>query len=145
MLDRGDQVDTCEEQSSAWQIVTNGLEFSDAVRTEWECYGRSKGLLPMSMNDLRKFPRFHADSSAVLYCRHSLPAFPRPDQKYLVYVINLSREGLGFLHEEMLFPSETMAIALPSGVRIDICVMRCVRRESGCYEIGARFVAVRRS
>ena len=144
MLDRGDSLETCEVSSEEWQQLTDGLTCSDAVRNEWERFHQSTGMLPVSLNDQRRFPRFFAASSAVLEYRHSIPAIPRPERKCLVLTKNLSRDGLGFLHDEMLFPNEVMLLHLPSGVQLEIRVMRCIRCIAGCFEIGAQFVTVGR-
>ena len=63
-------------------------------------------------------------------------AIPRADAKHVVLMKDLSRQGVAFLHAAQLFPGERVELTLPTG-RIAYTVVRCLRHNHRCYEIGA--------
>lgn len=109
----------------------------------WENYFRQSGAMPTFDGDGRRFPRFYARRKAVIEHRQTLPAKPRASAWHAVYMKNISRQGLGFLHSEQLFPSEQMRIMLADDILREIEVIHCRRIQRSCYEIGAIFVGSR--
>lgn len=106
----------------------------------WENFFEQSGVMPTFDGDGRRFPRFYARRQAALEHRPTLPAKPRARTWRGVYLKNVSRQGLGFLHSEQLFPSERMRIMLSDDLLREIEVIHCRRIRRRCYEIGARFV-----
>ena len=107
----------------------------------WRNFFDESGVMPTCIGDTRRFPRFYVRGKGALECRQSLPGKPRPAQWHGIYTKNVSREGLGFLHSEQLFPRERMRVLLVDGVLRAIEVACCRRIQRRCYEIGARFIA----
>jgi hypothetical protein len=99
-----------------------------------------QGPLPSLEGDKRRFVRFHLRARGILECRTTLPAIPRSSGRFLVLVKNLSRSGIGFLHEAQLFPRERLKIWVEGRRWLPIEVARCRRLHDGCYEVGGRFV-----
>lgn len=107
----------------------------------WQNYFGESGAMPTFEGDGRRFPRFYARSKAALELSQSLPARPRNYAWHGIYTKNISRQGLGFLHSEQLYPCERLRLVLADGVPREIEVVHCRRIQRRCYEIGARFVA----
>lgn len=105
----------------------------------WQDYFEQSGVMPTFDGDGRRFPRFYARRKAALEHRQSLFAKPRPIVWHGVYTKNISRQGLGFLHSEQLFPGERMRIVLSDDLLREIEVIHCRRIQRRCYEIGAKF------
>lgn len=92
--------------------------------------------------DQRQYPRFVCrgmQGRAALEYRQTLPAIDRTHQVCRVYLMDLSRSGIRFLHSEPLYPRERMRIILSDGKRRGIEVQWCRRIQQGCYSIGTRF------
>jgi hypothetical protein len=92
--------------------------------------------------DVRKFPRRHLVSQAIVEYCDGLPAHPRQPQRHQVIVADLSRSGLRFLHCEQFFPGELAIIQIAAGKQMRVEVARCRKIADSCYEIGAKFSAV---
>ena len=100
-----------------------------------------RGMAPTGCNEARRYPRYHLrghEETASLHCLPTLPAVARLPAVWPVYMLNISRGGVGFLHFEQLFPSEQARLVLPGGVERLVQVVRCRRLGSKCYAIGAR-------
>jgi len=92
--------------------------------------------------DQRQYPRFACRGTqgrAALEYQHSLPAISRVHRIWRVYLMDLSRSGIRFLHGEPLYPREWMRIVLSDGKRRGIEVQWCLRIQKDCYAIGTRF------
>ncbi len=107
----------------------------------WQDFFNETGLTPTYSGDPRRFPRYRAPNKAALEYRQTLPGKPRPSGWHGIYAKDISREGLGFLHSEQLYPRERMRIVLSDGIPRVVEVVHCRRVQRLCYEIGARFVA----
>lgn len=92
---------------------------------------------PVRPDDRRRFARYHCLTPAVLECRGGLPALPREPVPFVVLCIDISRNGIAFLHESQLFPEEEITLWLPLG-KLTYSIRRCRRHNERCYEIGAR-------
>lgn len=96
-----------------------------------------RGEMAGPADDRRAFTRFYYPTKALLKYRGNLPSLSRPLDPYIVLCRDLSRSGVGFLHEEPIYPSEEVLLWLPTGCRT-YSVRRCVRHNEKCYEIGAQ-------
>jgi hypothetical protein len=97
--------------------------------------------MPTLADENRRFPRFYVRGLGALESCQSLPGKPRTGAWHGVYTKDISREGVGFLHSEQLYPRERMRIVLTDGVPRLMEVIHCRRIQRRCYEIGSRFVA----
>jgi len=100
------------------------------------------GLLDTTGSEARRFPRFRIrglQRRAGLLLRPSLPDLPREETWRGVYTTTLSRNGLGFLHTEQLFPCEQLQVLLPCGHAGLVEIAWCRRLAQRCFEVGARF------
>lgn len=97
----------------------------------------------------RRHARRYLRAYAGLQYRQTASVLRRPMTWHRVYMTNLSRGGILFLHSEQLFPLERMRMLLPDPrirelVRdpedCAIEVVRCHRIQDHCFEIGAEFV-----
>ena len=86
--------------------------------------------------EIRRFVRSHFPTRALLELTTSLAAIPRDFAKHVVLMRDISRQGASFLHFAQLFPGERVELTLPTG-RIPYTVVRCLRHNDACYEIGA--------
>lgn len=105
---------------------------------DWTDYFDRRGPGPIDPNNERRFHRHFLRGIALLESRSSLPAIARDKGYASVYTKDICREGLGFLHVEQLYPGEKLDLRLKTGRR-SIEVVRCLRHNSSCYEIGALF------
>ena len=93
--------------------------------------------------DSRRFTRRDFRSCAALEYRETFPSFRRPQTRHRIYMINVARGGISFLHGEELFPRERMRVVLRDGCDRLIEIVRCRRVQDQCFEVGARFVEER--
>lgn len=77
----------------------------------------------------RKFVRLRCQGRAIL---------DRQAERLAVYVVDLSRSGIGILSPVQLFPSELVQLTTPDR-RLPLCVVRCVRLGPDCFHCGCRF------
>ncbi len=92
----------------------------------------------------RRFPRFHCRGEkkrAGLQYQSTLPALPRENSWHNVYLNNISRGGLSFLHSEALYPREQMQMLLPNGKMVSVEIVYCRRVDRRCYDLGAHIVS----
>jgi len=99
------------------------------------------GSLPPQCVDKRRFPRHHLRIPSGLQYRQTIPSLRRADVWHKVFVKDVSRCGLSFIHSEQLFPGEQMTVFLPPTGMCQIEVRRCRCLQRRCYEIGARFIS----
>ncbi len=99
------------------------------------------GPVPAHPEDARRFPRFYLRTAAALRYRTTLPAMQRPEVAYRVYLKDISRSSVAFLHSEQLFPRECMEMLLADHTHWFVTVVRCQKRQERCYEIAATLAA----
>lgn len=104
-----------------------------------DTYFSESGVVDTVLHDRRRFVRHKYRTKAVLEVEPTLPAFPRTGDKSIVLVRDVSRQGVGFLHIEQLFPQERCRLWLPTKCS-PLQVTNCRRLDENCYLIGARFV-----
>lgn len=110
------------------------------VPREWIDFFSKSGPVPADPHERRRFPRFYLRRRALLEYQTTLGAFERAEAKCCVYTRDLARDGVSFLHVEQLFPNERMRLWLPDR-QFEFHVVRCLRHNERCFEIGASFDA----
>jgi hypothetical protein len=105
------------------------------------------GVAPFA-DDRRRFPRVNCRSEnnrAAMQHRKALPQLKRETNWQSVYVTNVSRDGLGFLHCEALYPCEQVRLFLLSGKKVNVEIVSCRRLHARCFEIGAQIAVTDQS
>ena len=74
-----------------------------------------------------------------------LPQLKRETNWQSVYVTNVSRDCLGFLHCEALYPGEQVGLFLLSGKKVNVDIVSCRRLHARCFEIGAQIAVTDQS
>ena len=95
------------------------------------------GMLPVIANDSRRFPRFYfrTCAEATIY---PVGNVGEPEHCF-VLTRDISRNGVGLLHAQQLFPGQRLDLILNGEPPRATEVVRCRRLEDGCYEVGCRF------
>jgi len=93
---------------------------------------------PPKPDDRRRFQRHHLRIRAVMDLRQSLPGIERPQALHCIYLRDISRTGIGFLHADELFPGEECRLRLPQR-ELHVTVVLCSRQGPHRYLIGAEF------
>ncbi len=102
-------------------------------------YFDEHGVAKPSLDERRRFARHAFRTKAVLEIETSLPAIERSAERVAVLLRDVSRNGVGFLHAEQLFPNERCRLWLPTNL-VPINVLCCRQFNPRCYLIGAQFV-----
>jgi PilZ domain-containing protein len=89
-------------------------------------------------NERRRFPRHQLRQRAVMDLRQTLPCIERVRAFHCIYVRDISRTGIGFLHADELFPGEECRLCLPQK-ELRVNVVLCRRKGPNCFVIGAEF------
>jgi hypothetical protein len=92
--------------------------------------------------DNRRFIRTHFPTQALMELPGTHPSIPREFERHVVLMKDISRQGVGFLHSAQLYPGERVTIIFPTGRR-DYMIVRCLRHNDLCFEVGAELVATR--
>jgi hypothetical protein len=95
------------------------------------------GLLPITPDDVRRFPRFYFRScaEATIY-----PLRPnQPTTQCFVLTRDLSRCGLSLLHNAQLFPTQRIDVVLDGRPPKSLEVVWCHRLDENMYLVGCRF------
>jgi hypothetical protein len=86
-------------------------------------------------NNSRAGVRYKTVRRAAIQLHGNLPAFPRHNSLVGAIVQDFSRESMGILYHEQLFPEERLRLWM-SSLSVEAKVIRCRRRGPQCYEIG---------
>ncbi len=127
--------DNYHEQLKKMLLIT---ERKVTLPVEWGDFFEKRENVHPYPDDRRRFARRDFRAECILELEQSILNIPRQHQYYHVYTKNVSRGGIGFLHSQQLFPGERALLWLPTS-KISVCVARCYRHNSSCYEIGVRF------
>ncbi|HZZ29290.1 MAG TPA: hypothetical protein VFE46_14930 [Pirellulales bacterium] len=103
-----------------------------------------RGTTPAANDERRRYQRVHCRSfqnRAGLQYQSALPSLQREASWHNVYIANVSRDGIAFLHSEQLYPREQMRMLLRSGQMLSVEVVDCRRMGPACFEIGAHVSA----
>jgi hypothetical protein len=103
-----------------------------------------RGALPTTYDERRKFVRFSALAKALIEVKASILHGDAAAGEFAVLRIDLSGEGVAFLHVAQLFPGDLVTVWFPTG-KVECRVARCVKHNARCFEVGATFVSGPRS
>jgi hypothetical protein len=97
--------------------------------------------LPSIRDDIRSTARVHCagNNRAALELRQTLPAVPRENAWKSIYIANVSKNGCGFIHSQILYPSERFTVILLTGIKRLVEVVWCRRVDTHCYSVGSKF------
>lgn len=128
-----------EQAVAAWLYsLPCHIQFPENMRANFERTGPST---PTS-DDVRSSVRIHCcgkSHRAALELRQTLPAFPREATWQSVYTTNISKNGCGFFHSEILYPSERFSLILITGIQRHIEIVWCRRIDAHCFAVGSKF------
>ena len=105
---------------------------------KWDRFFEKRDYAQPRQEDCRRYMRRDFRTECILELRQSIVTISRQHQYYHVYSKDLSRSGIGILHSQQLFPGERALLWLPTS-RIPVCVVRCYKHNSSCFEIGVKF------
>ena len=117
----------------------------------WGDFFDHSGPMGSIPSDKRQFPRWKNRALAGLFQCETFPVIPRGNQWHPVYLKDVSRGGAAFIHSEQLYPLEQMRLLFIDDVSARLLqkeclrtieVIRCVRVQAKCYEVGVRFIVV---
>jgi hypothetical protein len=128
------------EQPDAAELIA-ALPCEIDLPQNWADYFMRTGPLPRVQDDARRYPRFYLRTAAALSYRSTLPALPRSTKTERVYLKDISRSSVAFLHSKQLFPRERLEMLLADETHWFVSVVRCQRRQERCYEIAALLTA----
>lgn len=144
MLDSPQHVDL----DSLGEAVLN-LPCEIQLPDESSSFFAQQGLMVGAEPELRQHARWHNYTVAGLMCLTTFPVLPRTTRWHSIYLLNLSRSGVAFLHSQQLFPLERLKLLLIDdvskrllgGMRIRaIEVTHCRRTQARCFTIGAKIL-----
>ncbi|PHS17429.1 MAG: hypothetical protein COA78_03000 [Blastopirellula sp.] len=98
---------------------------------QWDNFFDHSGKIPTNFNDQRQFPRFYLRSKAISKLDGQLDC---------IYIKDISRNSVAFLHYDQMFPLKRPVIMLPNGTQRQAVIIRCRRIQQGCFECAAKFV-----
>jgi hypothetical protein len=119
------------------------LRCSVRLPPSWEENFELRGVAPTFPGCKRRFARMRCrgkKSMVALEHRQTLPSLPRTRAWFAVYLTDIGRGGIGFLHGEPLYPKERLHVVLSDGRLVLIEIARCQRVDERCYSIGGPFV-----
>lgn len=125
-----------EDYSEELDRLLEACECDLAVPSQWQ---QRSGPIPSIENDRRHSDRQYVSVNAVLEYGQSLPGIPREHTMAKVLTRDLSDNGVGFYYSQQLFPGERVSLWLSSGKRT-FQIVRCVRHNENCFEVGATLV-----
>jgi hypothetical protein len=97
-----------------------------------------RGPLPTIGEERRQFTRFALLNKALLELTTTIKCIQREPGQFAVLATDVSRDGVAFLHVSQLFPGEVVTVWFPTG-KLACRVMRCLKHNAKCFEIGAAF------
>jgi hypothetical protein len=130
------------EQPDAAELIA-ALPCAIELPQNWADFFMRTGPLYPVREDARRYPRFYLRTAAALSYRSTLPALPRPAKAERVYLKDISRSSVAFVHSAQLFPRECLEMLLADGTFWFVTVVRCQRRQDRCYEVAALLTAKR--
>src|SRR5262245_52930951 len=74
---------------------------------------------------------------AVMDLKQTLPNIERERAFHCIYLRDISRTGIGFLHADELYPGEECRLWLPQK-DMQVSIVNCRRKSANCYVVGAR-------
>jgi hypothetical protein len=89
-------------------------------------------------NERRRFQRFSFAKKVLLQIESTVAGIERKPEFFTVFMLDLCRSGVAFLHCQELFPGEIPVVWFEGG-KVRCQVARCLRHNARCFEIGASF------
>lgn len=120
--------------------LLKSLEDRIQLPDEWRDFFSQSGPLPTRSDERRRFTRHRFRIRGVLEIGQSLPAIERYAVRHCIYLRDLSRTGVSFVHAEELFPGERCLLWTPKH-KLPATIVRCRRRGPNCFVIGASLQA----
>ncbi len=136
----------CDAQAMPGEIEIKRLTCTVRLPPAWEDNFELHGVAPALAGCKRRFARLRCrgkQSLVALELRQTLPSLPRAQAWFAVYLTDIGRGGIGFLHGEPLYPNERFKVVLFDGRRVHVEIVRCQRIDDRCFSIGAQFVEER--
>ncbi|MHC2067115.1 hypothetical protein ACYFX5_06570 [Bremerella sp. T1] len=122
---------------SAFERAIRNVPFNVQIpRSKLEALGKSGPSTPM-VTDQRRHIRFRQLKRCLLRYEATYPKVPRHADLFQALIINVSKEGIGLLHEEQLYPKERFHLRVEGYGLLRLTVARCQKLGPRCYEIGA--------
>ncbi|HEY2883343.1 MAG TPA: hypothetical protein VGJ15_12935 [Pirellulales bacterium] len=134
MLEHNDRKHAAAELIGSFPCL---VELPEELRANFEKHG----VMPFNENDRRRYPRVFCRSRrnrAGLEYRTTISRLVRESVWHNVYITNVSRDGIGLLHSEPLYPRENMRLLLLNGQLATIEIVNCRRLGPHCFEVGAQ-------
>jgi hypothetical protein len=119
-------------------LLLRRLQAAVEVPGGWTDYFGRQGILPAVTDEQRRYARRYQREEAICEWDQTLPAIPRRHEFSKVYLKDLSRTGVAFLAILQLYPGENVALWTSRG-KLNCSVVRCIKHNERCYEIGASF------
>lgn len=122
-------LDICDRSQVApvWSEISSRAVLP---KSEGEFFGK-KGPTPLMPDTRRRFHRMYLRLEAVLRYEN---------QYHAVYLVDLSRSGVGIVSPVQLFPRAPLELGLPDGRDLVLETKWCVRLGANCYHAGGEFV-----
>jgi hypothetical protein len=99
-----------------------------------------RGAEPPRIDERRRFTRFSLPAKVLLEVTTTVRSIERLPEFFTVLTTDASRDGVAFLHVSQLFPGEAPLLWHPVG-QLACRVVRCLRHNARCFEIGATFAS----
>ncbi len=100
----------------------------------------NSGAMPRVFDDLRRYPRFYLRSCADATIYPLQPGLA-PTQ-CVVVTRDISRGGMGLLHNTQLFPGQRLDVVLNGNLNKSLEVVWCRRVADNSYSVGCKFKEV---
>jgi hypothetical protein len=121
--------------------IVGPLQSEVSLPESWRQLRRDDQPRPSIPGDWRQYPRWTLPAVAAMRYVKPLLALKRSDSWFAVYSVDVSRNGVCFLHLEQAYPTEQLQLLFADERKLFVEVMRCRRLQEKCYEVGARFVS----
>jgi hypothetical protein len=121
------------------ELLLSRLGSGVTIPETWTDYFTREGILPTVSSDRRQFARRYIRDEAVCESSKTLPAIDRPHQFSKVHLKDISRSGVAFLITHEMYPCENLFLWTHGG-KLSCSVVRCVKHNDRCFEIGAKFI-----
>jgi len=109
-----------------------------SIPAEWDGFFAYRGRVKSSSREQRQHPRFYLRAKALLHVVSTIGARPTRYTQGVIYLKDISRGGMSFLHAEQLFPMDQVRVQL-DGRALDVQVVRCRKITAQCYEVAGQF------
>lgn len=115
----------------------------------WNDFFEISGMAGSSAADKRRAARWKNRVVAGLLYRTTFPVLPRSDEWHPIYIKDLSRTGMAFVHSEQLYPLERLRILviddrssrlLQNDCLRTVEISWCKRVKDKCFAVGSRFI-----